>query len=307
MIDRLKGERHRSSTRKLYYGVWRQFNEFFILLDNKPASWEDRLILFVGHLIEKKVKSTTVKSYISAVKAVLQEDGITIHENKFLLNALTRSCRLQNDRVQVRFPIQKGMLNILLNHTGDYFHDLNQPFLATLYQTLFSTAYFGLFRVGELTSGSHPIMARDVHIGVNKDKMMFILRSSKTHSKGTKPQSVKICSTPNNDNNAKNDKRINYHCPFNLIREYAALRGDYNTPNEPFFVFADKTPVKPCNMRTVLKDILQISGFQSNLYNTHSFRSGRSLDLLRKKVSVRSIMRIGRWRSNAVFTYLNNF
>ena len=71
IVLRLEMERHRSSTQNQYYTVWKLFNEFFIKLDRKPLSWEDRLTLFVGYLVKSGKKSTTIKSYISAIKAVL--------------------------------------------------------------------------------------------------------------------------------------------------------------------------------------------------------------------------------------------
>ena len=50
-----------------------------------------------------------------------------------------------------------------------------------LYMALFSTAYFGLFRVGELTASKHVVKAVNVRIGQNKNKILFILDSSKMH------------------------------------------------------------------------------------------------------------------------------
>ena len=119
---------------------------------------EDRLILFVGYLIEDKKQSSTIKSYISAVRAVLAEDGVFLNENKYLLNSLTKACRLKNDRVKTRFPIQKGVLKVLLKTTNSYFRGRGQPFLAKLYRALFVSAYFGLLRVGELTASPHVIL-----------------------------------------------------------------------------------------------------------------------------------------------------
>ena len=81
---------------------------------------------------------------------------------------------------------------MILRTTEQYFRD--QPFLNMLYQALFATSYFGLFRVGELTLGEHTVKARDVQIGKNKNKMLFILRTSKTHWKDAKPQMIKIMS-----------------------------------------------------------------------------------------------------------------
>ena len=83
---------------------------------------------------------------------------------------------------------------MILKQVKSDFHEVGQVYLATLYQALFSTAYFGLFRVGELTTRTHPVLARNVHIGSNKRKMLLLLQTSKTHGKGNKPQLIKISS-----------------------------------------------------------------------------------------------------------------
>ena len=237
--------------------------------------------------------------YISAIRAVLKEDGIHLNENKFLLTSLTKACRLNKDRVQIRLPIQKGMINLIINSTKDIFLDeKNQPFLASLYCALFSTAYFGLFRIGELTSGTHPVLARDVHIGQNKRKMAFILRLSKTHNKGMFPQSVKISSV------AQNGKINTVNCPYEILRWYLRLRPGYKSDEEPFFVFSDRSPVTPDNLRKVLKTVLIRNNLDSSLYKFHGIRSGRAVDLLGKNFSVETIKKIGRWKTNIVFQYL---
>ena len=181
IVDRLKSERVRSSTRRNYYSVWKNFNEFFIRLDVKPNTWEDRIVLFIAHLIESDYKSQTVSSYLSAIQGVLAEEGVQLNEDKFLLSSLIRACRLKNDKIRTRLPKQ----------TAQHFMSINQEYLATLYCSLFATAYFGMFRVGALMAGEHPILVNDVHIGENKNKVLFTLRTSKTHGRGSKPQIVK--------------------------------------------------------------------------------------------------------------------
>ena len=174
-----------------------------------------------------------------------------------------------------------------------------------------------MFRVGKLTTGDHPIWVTNVHIADNKNKLLFVLRSSKTHGLYAKPQMVKITATditkPNSKNNkahnrgAKNKTLKNWSCcPYQLLRNYLHVRPKYLSIREPFFVFSDGTPIKPRHMRKTLKKILKMCGFNHNLYNTHSWRSGRLVDLLKLGVSVSSIKILGRWHSNAVFTYLSN-
>ena len=116
IVERLRCCKYQSTPKKYYLSVWRNFNEFFIRLDRKPKTWEDRLVLFVGFLVENKRKSTTIKSYISAIRAVLADDGVTLNEDKYLLKALTKACKLQNDHIRTRLPISKGILQILFKY-----------------------------------------------------------------------------------------------------------------------------------------------------------------------------------------------
>ena len=39
IVERLKTGRHRLSMRKSYRNIWKNFNQFFIRLDSKPATW----------------------------------------------------------------------------------------------------------------------------------------------------------------------------------------------------------------------------------------------------------------------------
>ena len=89
-----------------------------------------------------------------------------------------------------------------------------------------------------------------------------------------------------------------------ILRQFLQIRGTYSDQKEPFFVFADKSPVKPQHMRNCLKMILKQSGFDATLYGVHSMRAGRAVDLLKLGLSVETMKKIGRWKSNAVFRYL---
>ena len=99
-------------------------------------------------------------------------------------------------------------------------------------------------------------------------------------------------------------RQIQDFCPFAIIKNYLKVRGPAKNNGELFFVFSDSSPVKPMHMRSTLKLILRISGFDHTCYDTMSFRSGRASDLLKMGVSVETINQLGRWRSNAVFRYL---
>ena len=110
--------------------------------------WKDRTSLFIAHLIhERRFQSTSVKSYVSAIKKTLVIDGYKWIDEKILLSSLTRACKLVNDHVRTRFPIQCGLLEIMLFEFERIFS--TQPYLEKLYKALFALGYYGLMRIGE--------------------------------------------------------------------------------------------------------------------------------------------------------------
>ena len=95
IVEKLKSQQHRDSTRKNCYAIWKIFNKFFLHLDHKPLDWDNRITLFVGYMIDKGRKSSTIRSYLSAIRSVLKIEGIEIHEDQYLLTALIKACKLK--------------------------------------------------------------------------------------------------------------------------------------------------------------------------------------------------------------------
>ena len=197
VLDRLKNSQTRKSTKHNYLQIWKQFNNFLIRLDKKPKIWENRVSLFCAFLIDNGTKSTTIRSYVSAIKHILKMDGYDWDDSLILLSSLTRACKLINDTVFHHLPISRNMLEVLLFEIERLY--ASQTYLEILYKTILLVGYYGMFRVGELASYTdkvhsmdHSIKAKNVHIGKNKDKIMFVLYSSKTHAKESPPQKVKM-------------------------------------------------------------------------------------------------------------------
>ena len=299
ILERLKSDSYKESTKNNYQSVWRQFNTFVIKLDKKPKSWEDRASLFGAYMVECcGVQSSTLKSYISAIKRILVNDGYLWCDKKVLLNTLTKACKIKNDRVRVRLPIQLGLLEILLFEIQRKFAD--QPYLECLYKTMFLIAYYGLLRISEITLGEHVLKAKDVEITYNKNKIQLILYSSKTLTKGQHPHKIKI--TESEEKAVKTVTR-NF-CPFLASREYMAICGNVKVEEDPFFIYRGNQPVKQHNFRKVLKDLLKDISLDPKNYGCHSFRYERSMDMLRLGYSLEEIKSAGRWKSGAVYRYL---
>ena len=300
----MKYNQTRKSTTENYLCIWRNLNKFLLNLDEKLLGcWEEKTTLFGAYLIDCGIQSSTLKSYFSAIKHILKLDGYEWDDSKVLLSSLVRSCKIVNDRVKTRLPIQKGLLEMILFEVERKYETCNspQPYLSILYKAIFSLAYYGMLRVGELTLSNHTIKACNIHVGNNKDKILIVLYSSKTHGKESRPQKVKISASHTNSN--RNDK---FFCPFRIVTNYMKIRGDYITDNEPFFIFSDRNPVRSYNVRNLLRELLEILNLDSNLYDVHSFRGGRTSDLAKFGYSIDRIKTMGRWKSSAVYRYLKN-
>ena len=259
-----------------------------------------------GTLLIEVNKPATIKSYIAAMKTVLREDNIEINEDRFLLNSLVRACRLKDTTVTIRLPIQKHLLHSILDQLDRVFLEVPslQIYLNCLYKAMFAAAYYGLLRIGEVAKGEHPVLAKDVHIAANKNKILFVLWTSKTHGLSDIPQSVKISSS---NNFKRKDATQKMFCPYRLLRNYIEIRPEYSRDSEPFFVFRNRSPVKTITVSKLLKDALCECKIDSTKYSFHGLRASRGVDLLRLGVSVETIKKLGRWKSNAVFAYLNKF
>ena len=307
ILEDLKNDRHRNTTAKAYHKVWEKFNQFVIRLDDIPKTWEERTSLFCAYLIQiKQLQSSTIKSYVSAIKSKLIGDNYEWNDNQVLLAAITSSCQKRNDIFRSRLPISRRLLEHILFETDRLFRT---RFTILVYQTAFCLAYYGLLRIGELTESPHVIRAKDVHSADNKNKLLIILYSSKTHSRRHRPQKIKITTTEQYEqlyNTRKAQNKFTFFCPFTITSDYLHLRGGYDDDQEQLLIFSDGSPLKAWQLRRTLRKILKKLGLQQNLYNVHSFRIGRATDMLKEGRSVETIKQNGRWKSNAVYKYLRS-
>ena len=241
----------------------------------------------------------TIKSYATAIKSILASENIQISHDAYKLSALVRVCRLKKDKqsVAMQLPILKNLHDRLLDHMREYFMQKGQLYLATLCQVLILTGYYGLLRVGEMTLGTHPILACNMQRSRNRQKFQMVLKTSKNHSVCNPLQRITIFSELESNR---------FYCPYHIITDYIELREKRNGTNiiEPFFVFRNRQPVKPEHFHKVLKRSLDAQGLNSNNYNCHSLRNGKASDLFKSRMEYEQIKVMGRWHSNSTCKYL---
>ena len=200
----------------------------------------------MAHLIDNGMKSASVKSYLSAIKKTLVVDGYQWVDTRVEVATLTRACCIINDTLMNRFGVHCGLLKLILFQIERKFS--RQPYLLVLYQALFSLGYYGLLRAGELCINAgvpleeqNTIKAKSVFVATNKEKIMLVLYTSKTHGLETHPQKIKITS----NRMEKSGHYCHRHfCPFFLMRNYIRIRPAIESTTEPLFIFSDSTAVK---------------------------------------------------------------
>ena len=79
------------------------------------------------------------------------------------------------------------------------------------------------------------------------------------------------------------------------------IRGSYETDEENFFIFSDRSAVQSHHIRTTLRTLLDNLNLDSSLYDVHSFRGGRTSNLEKFGYNLETIKSMGRWKSNAVY------
>lgn len=285
-----------NDTKNMYHKIWCNFNRFLLCFDDLPTTWEEKLVLYATFLADIGKATTTVSTYMSAIRYVLQHDGVELNDESCQLASIIRACKLHNDVVSVRMPIGLNLHNLIINEIDNVFLSKGQPYLSSLYKTITAMGYYGMMRILEMV-GKHAVVTEDV-ISRNqlKRKVKCILRSSKTHHRGNAPQIVDIVP----------DTEVlgTVLCPYNILATFSQLRQWRTHPGTQFFVFADGSRVTDRHYRGVLRMILTRLGLPARSFNTHSLQIGRASTLFKRKVPIETIRKLGRWKNiSTAFQY----
>lgn len=297
IVDKLSNAGISEATKDMYHRVWCNFNRFLLCFHDLPTTWEEKLVLYATFLADIGNASSTVASYMSAIRYVLRQDDVILHDNSCKLASIIRACKLHNDVVSVRMPIGFNLHNLILQEIDNQFLEQGQPYLAALYKAITVAGYYGMMRISELV-GKHAVVTENVKISTNllKRKVKCILRLSKTHHTGNAPQIIDIVP----------DQQVlgTPLCPYNILANFSLLRPRRSQLGTQFFVFSDGSRVTERHYRTVLRKILAQLQLSPASFNTHSLRIGRASTLFKHHVPVEQIRKLGRWKyASTAFKY----
>ena len=139
-------------SRKTYEQAWNHFLDFSTrycgtAFPQLPLSVSD-IVLFVAYLSAKKLAPSTISTYISALSYIHKIGSFSDPTKAFVVQKIMTAQSRLCSRPDIRLPITRSILHELvqaLNHT------ITPAYQILLFQTMFLVAFYGFFRVGELT------------------------------------------------------------------------------------------------------------------------------------------------------------
>ena len=164
---------------------------------------------------------------------------------------------------------------------------------------MFLTAFYGLFRIGELSTKSSRfacsvVQYRDLQI-LSREKVPCTAKVTITdykHNSDHRPFDILIT----------RDDSVPF-CPVKTLLKYCEVRG--NRPGS-LFCNSDQTPITVSQFNTELQHYLQYCGLDISRYKNHSFRIGGACHAADKGFSDAHIRALGRWKSDAFKVYLRS-
>ncbi|CAC5408622.1 unnamed protein product [Mytilus coruscus] len=96
-------------------------------------------------------------------------------------------------------------------------------------------------------------------------------------------------------------------CPFLALKRYLSIRHSafgIGFPSDPLFITDKKESLTRHFFLVKLKNILELCGYDRNLYNDHSFRSGAASSAGKARVEDHMIKVLGRWKLDSYCRYI---
>ena len=281
------------STISVYRRSWDLFAEAMHLIGVKfegqksvPISI-NTVAFYIGHLQSNGYAPASITSYVTAISYIHRISLFPDPTNNTLIQRLLAGANKLSPSHDARLPITLIMLQRLsraLDKTvSSYYNRL-------LYRAMFVSAFFGLFRIGELTTDVKGVVALcSDQIEISRTHVQITIRHFK-HNDKREPMDLIL---PKQD-----DDLI---CPVQCLLEYLKLRGE---SKGPLFCFPGGKVVSRDLFARILKETLIFCGINIKLYKAHSFRIGAASWYASRGCSDAQIRMLGRWKSDAFKRYI---
>ena len=278
------------------------FNKFNILLlfcahfqIEAQSMNVNNIICFVQFLVDSRLSTPTIHTYISAIKSRLSSFGFDnsnwSHPRVILmLKACSRTVAIFKQPKHVLTP---STLTALIHRVS--FHPQ-----APLFKALFLLAFHGFFRISNLLPTSQTTFQSHRHlvrgdVSITPPGVTVYLKWSKTMQANRDSRLIPLAAIPGSP-----------LCPLQAILQ---INQFCPVPDQcPMFSYMNKGKlviISQTQARRVLKQTLQFLGLDPANYGFHTFRrSGASL-AFSLNIPVDHIKAQGTWTSDAVWAYLS--
>ena len=258
-----------------------------------PASVET-LSFFACHLADTHAYAT-VRTYLAAVRAMHVQLGlaVSVFESEHLalvLRGIRKS--LWSGGRAARLPITPTILSSMQVAMPKVWVD---GYTQSLYWAMFSLAFFGFFRVSELTksqAGPAPMLSC---LSLAQDKLIVQLKRSKADPFH---QGCEVVI----------GKSTSPVCAHRAVVKYLKARmrlGQALNPQAPLFAFANGKAITPASFAQALQKVLaQAEVPCAEQYSSHSFRIGAATCAGKAGVPEWLIQAAGRWNSDCYKVYM---
>lgn len=272
---------------------FKSFREQYGLHQTWPPAVE-QLAMFLSYLSLKGLSSKTADLYLTAISFQCKVSNVSDNTKHFLINKLAEGFRRQNKTKRVRLPITYELLEGILTKLPVVC--LNS-FEVMLFKAAYVLAYFGFFRVGEVTVPNKSVV--DSNKVLNLEDVSFIdenrsilvnIRFSKTDQLG-KGTVLKI---------KQSGSSI---CPVIILRQYLGQRP--KVPG-PLFCHFDGNPLTRYQFSCILQKSIKLINPQLQGFRSHSFRIGAATRAAQLGWPIEKIKEAGRWASEAYKTYIHS-
>lgn len=245
------------------------------------------LSLFIAFLDQKGLAPTTITTYMSAIGHQHKLTGVLDTTNSFLIQKLMQASKYNKKVHDIRLPITEQLL-LSLCQAVDF--TVDNAFKKLLFRTMMSVAFWGFFRVGELTDASIRILDVSFNVSHGLVSQAIISLHKYKHNRGGTPFQVVLDPATNPS-----------VCPVQLLVAYIQHRG---STAGPLFIFRDGTAVNRLWFNTQLDVAVRFCGLDPTRYKSHSFRIGAATTAALKGLSDAQIRFKGRWHSDAFKQYI---
>ena len=275
------------NTQKLYTRVWTLMHQFAAEYQRIPFPLDsESTLIFVSCLHRKKLSPQTIRSYLSAVSYFHKIRSVPDHTSSFIVKKLILGASRLSNSPNLRQPVSLTMLWSIIEHTAAIH---SSPYTATMYQSMFTLAFYALCRISELTfdkNTTHTLQVSDV---TRLHKPVAYRVTFRTFKHSQNPQSILVL--------AQHPSR---YCPVTLLDKFLTIRP---RTSGPLFMLPSGNPVTRNEFNHTLQQCLKGLNITSHI-KTHSFRIGGATYAAQLGLSSNTIRTLGRWHSDAFIKYI---